>query len=87
LIHQFSFGDFGFFNVGLQKKILKNMGTLKLNLSDVLYTNRIRGIINNLELTDARWNSTNDTRVLSITFSYRFGKNTNTKAKHQYEWF
>lgn len=79
---QFSFGDFGFFNVGFQKKIFKNMGSLKVNLSDAIYTNRIRGTINNLELADAHWNSINDTRVLSITFSYRFGKNTNSKAKH-----
>lgn len=79
---QFSFGDFGFFNVGFQKKILKNMGSLKVNLSDVIYTNRIRGTINNLELTDANWNSMNDTRALSVTFGYRFGKNSNSKAKH-----
>lgn len=79
---QFLFGDFGFITIGFQKKILKNMGSLKMSLSDVLHTNKIRGTINNLELTDAHWNSINDSRILSVTFSYRFGKNTNSKAKH-----
>lgn len=79
---QFLFGDFGFITIGVQKKILKNMGSLKMSLSDVLFTNKIRGTINNLELTDAHWNSINDSRILSVTFSYRFGKNTNSKAKH-----
>lgn len=79
---QFSFGDFGHMTVGLQKKILKDMGSLKFSLSDVLYTNRIRGRINNLYLTDANWYGPRDTRVASFTFSYRFGKNTNSKPKH-----
>lgn len=79
---QFSFGDFGSITVGLQKKILKSMGSLRLSLSDVLYTNRIRGRINNLYLTDANWYGPRDTRVASFTFSYRFGKSTNNKPKH-----
>jgi hypothetical protein len=79
---QFSFGDYGHITVGLQKKILKSMGSLRFSLSDVLYTNRIRGRINNLYLTDANWYGPRDTRVASFTFSYRFGKSTNNKPKH-----
>lgn len=79
---QFSFGDFGFFNIGIQKKILKDLGSLKINMSDVLHSNRIRGTINNLHLTDANWFGVRDTRVLYITFSYRFGKTKNSKPKH-----
>lgn len=79
---QFKVGDYGFVNIGLQRKILKDMGTLKLNLSDVLYTNQIRGRINNLVDTDANWYGYRDTRVLTIGFSYRFGKNTSGKAKY-----
>lgn len=79
---QFSFGDFGHITVGLQKKILKNMGSFRFSLSDVLYTNRIRGRINNLYLTDANWYGPRDTRVASFTFSYRFGKSTSSKPKH-----
>lgn len=79
---QFSFGDYGFFNVGVQKKILKDLGSLKINMSDLLLTNRIRGTIHNLHLTDAIWYGLRDTRVLYITFSYRFGKTKNSKPKH-----
>lgn len=79
---QFWFGDFGFINVGAQKKILKDKGTLKFSLNDVLFSNRIRGRINNLRMTDANWFGPRDTRVASLTFSYRFGKVQNNKARH-----
>lgn len=79
---QFWFGDYGYINVAAQKKILKDKGTLKLSLNDALFTNRIRGRINNLRMTDANWFGPRDTRVASLTFSYRFGKVQNTKARH-----
>lgn len=79
---QFTIGDYGFANIGLQRKILKDAGTLKFNLSDVFFTNQIRGRINNLELTDANWYGDRDTRVLMLGFSYRFGKNTSKKEKY-----
>jgi outer membrane receptor protein involved in Fe transport len=79
---QFSFGDFGHITVGLQKKILKDMGSLKFSFNDILHSDKIRGTINNLQLTDANWFGPRDTRVASLTFSYRFGKNLNAKPKH-----
>jgi hypothetical protein len=79
---QFEFGDYGQAAIGLQKRILKNKGSLKVSVSDVLYSFRIRGTINNLQLTDAGWNSLRDSRVVSCTFSYRFGKNTSSKPSH-----
>ncbi|MBL7910146.1 MAG: TonB-dependent receptor [Bacteroidia bacterium] len=79
---QFVIGDFGHATFGIQKKILKDKGVVKCSLSDILFTNRIRGTINNLQLTDAGWYSIRDTRVASITFVYRFGKNTNKKPKY-----
>ncbi len=79
---QFTVGDFGFVSIGCQKKILNDLGTLKFNLSDVFFTNRIRGTINNLGTTEANWYGPRDTRILSVTFSYRFGKNTSNKAKY-----
>ncbi len=79
---QFAFGDYGHGTLGIQKRILKDKGSVKVSLSDVLSTIRIRGTINNLRLTDANWKSTMDTQVASFTFSYRFGKNSNTKPRH-----
>lgn len=78
---QFSFKAFGSAAIGIQKKILKDMGTIKLSASDIFYTNRIRGTINNLELTDANWTSRTDSRIVAITFSYRFGKASNSKPR------
>ncbi len=79
---QFSFGDFGHFTAGLQKKFLKDMGNLKFSFRDILHSDKIRGQINNLYLTDANWYGPRDTRVVVVSFSYRFGKNLNTKPKH-----
>lgn len=79
---QFTVGDFGFVSLGCQRKILNDMGTLKFNVSDVFFTNQIRGRINNLNLTEANWYGPRDTRVLTVNFSYRFGKNTSNRAKY-----
>ena len=79
---QFSFGDFGHMSFGIQKKILKDKGSIKFNFNDVLHSDKIRGTINNLQLTDANWYGPRDTQVISLTFSYRFGKNINSKPKH-----
>jgi hypothetical protein len=78
---QFSFKAFGSAALGVQKKILKNKGNIKLSVSDLFYTNRIRGTINSLENTDANWKSITDSRIASITFSYRFGSDKNIKTK------
>ncbi len=74
--------SFGTLNLGIQKKILNDKGSIKLSLSDILYTRRADGIINNLKNTDADWNSTLDTRSATIAFSYRFGKSTSNKPKY-----
>lgn len=74
--------SFGTLNMAIQKKILKDMGSLKLSVNDILYTRRADGIINNLHNTDADWNSRLDTRAATIAFSYRFGKSTSNKPKH-----
>jgi hypothetical protein len=74
--------SFGTLNLAAQKKILKDKGSLKLSLSDILFTRRADGIINNLKDTDADWNSRLDTRSATLAFSYRFGKSTSNKPKH-----
>ncbi len=74
--------SFGTLNFAIQKKIFKDKGSLKLSISDILYTRRSDGIINNLRNTDADWNSRLDTRAASLAFTYRFGKSTSNKLKH-----
>ena len=74
--------SYGLVNFGIQKKILDGKGNIKLAVSDLFYTRRGDGIINNLRLTDADWNSTYDTRRVTLTGSLRFGKSTSNKQKY-----
>ena len=75
--------EYGQINLGVKKKILDNAGTLKLSVNDLFYTRTGDGIINNLRLTNADWNSTFDSRTATLTFSWRFGKSTLKKKKYK----
>lgn len=61
-------------NVGVQKKILKDRGTLRFTMNDIFYSNLNYGTINNLRLTYANYQNRPDSRVGAITFTYAFGK-------------
>jgi iron complex outermembrane recepter protein len=63
----------GQLNAGVQKQILKNKGTLKLNVRDILYTMKTNGNIN-FQRTEASFYQERDSRVATLSFSYRFGK-------------
>jgi iron complex outermembrane receptor protein len=59
---------------GLSQKIWKGKGTIKLNVSDIFYTNQPGGDIRNISNSKADWLSYLDSRVVTIGFSYRFNK-------------
>jgi len=80
---QFTTGARGGLNVGVQKKILNNKGTLKFIVNDIFYTNTNSGVINNLRLTDASYVNKADVRFAALTFTYSFGKTFETKDKHE----
>jgi iron complex outermembrane receptor protein len=63
----------GQLNTGVQKQILKNKATVKLNINDVLKTRNPKGEIN-FQNTEARFNQSSDNRTVTLGFSYRFGK-------------
>lgn len=69
-------------NMGIQKRILNNKGSIRVSANDLFYTRRGDGIINNLRLTDADWNSKFDSRSVTATFTLRFGKSTSKKKKY-----
>ncbi len=73
---------YGVINLGLQKSIWDSKATIKLAANDIFYSRRMAGIINNLQDTDANWNTKLDSRHFTLTFSYRFGKVTNQKQKY-----
>ena len=70
---QIAIKSLGQMNAGVQKQVLKNKGTVKLNINDVLRTRNPRGEIN-FQNTEARFNQNADTRTVTLAFSYRFGK-------------
>jgi outer membrane receptor protein involved in Fe transport len=58
---------------GISKQILKNKGTLRLNIRDIFYTQNYSGYStfqNSDEPFKIKW----DTRVIRLTFNWRFGK-------------
>ena len=66
----------GMFSIGGSKQVLKNKGTIRLNLRDPFYLQRFSGYtkFDNIDaVIRNRW----DNRQLSLNFTYRFGKNGN----------
>jgi iron complex outermembrane receptor protein len=69
-------------STGIQKVSNNKNSTFKLAMSDIFYTNRIAVIVNyqNMDFfTDRTW----DSRVLTFSFTHRFGKNTVTRARQR----
>ena len=63
----------GQLSIGLSKTILKNRGSLRLSARDIFYTQWMKG--NTLFVNvDEYFKLTRDTRVLTISFAYRFGQ-------------
>ncbi|HUC81627.1 MAG TPA: outer membrane beta-barrel family protein, partial [Flavisolibacter sp.] len=60
-------------SLGLSKNILQNQGTIKLAVRDVFYTNWMKGFTQFTNATEY-FKLTRDSRVGTISFSWRFGK-------------
>lgn len=66
---------------GASYKLWNGKGSVKVNLSDVFYTNQPGGDILNVANSRANWLSYLDTRVISVGFSYRFSKGKAFQAR------
>ncbi|MGI4736528.1 MAG: TonB-dependent receptor domain-containing protein [Janthinobacterium lividum] len=64
----------GDLTVGAQKSLLKGQGTLKFNVTDVLYTNRNLATSTYDNYVD-NFTQSRDSRVATLSFSYRLGSN------------
>jgi len=64
---------FGQMSAAVSKQILKEKGSLKLGIRDALRTQIIKGTID-FQQTDASFRNSRDSRQVSLTFTYRFGK-------------
>ena len=67
---------------GVQKKVLKDKATIKLNVNDIFWTNQFRGsfIFNDIDVQIVnKWES----RTARMTFTYRFGNNKVASARQR----
>ncbi len=58
---------------GVQKQVFKKKGTIKLNIRDIFKSMNPHGEIN-IQSTEASFSQTRDSRVVTMSFVYRFGK-------------
>lgn len=63
----------GQMNAGIGKQIWKGKGSLRFNVRDVLKTNHADGNIN-FQTTQAHFVNLRDSRVATLSFTWRFGK-------------
>lgn len=73
-VGQFVLIPVGSMRVALARKIWHDKGTLKAALSDLFYTQQPGGDIRSLANSTANWYSYLDSRVATVSFSYRFNK-------------
>lgn len=69
----FRIGAFGGMNVGASLPVLKTKGTIRLNVRDVLWSQRIKGE-SKFGNIDAEFQNYRDSRVATLTFTYRLSK-------------
>lgn len=80
---QFTLGRRSAINIGVQKKVLKDRGSIRLSMNDVFYGSINNGIINNIKLTDANWSNKPDSRYVALGFTYGFGKNFEQRSRER----
>lgn len=68
-------------NMGVQKSFWEKKANLRINVNDIFYTQKFRGVIDYSNL-NLRFLSTGETRVVRATFTYNFG-NRNIKSARQ----
>ncbi len=71
-----------FASAGVQKQLWDKKASVKLNISDIFYTNRVKATT---ELTgySEKFFQSRDTRVATISFNYRFGKAEGAPARRR----
>ncbi|RNI31065.1 outer membrane beta-barrel protein [Rufibacter latericius] len=80
---QFKVGGYWQANAGVQKRFMQEKATLRLNVADIFYTRITNGVINNLVNTEAWWRNAGDSRVVTLSFSYRFGKTAQNQRQRE----
>jgi iron complex outermembrane recepter protein len=74
----------GMMSVGFSKQILKNQGSVRINIRDIFYTQQFRAESKYSNI-DVNVKESRDSRVINIGFTYRFSKgkmNANQKRRN-----
>ena len=69
-------------SAGVQKTVLKKKGTVKLNVTDIFWTNLPKAVITYGNYIE-KWHAQRESRVATLSFTYRFGKNTIQAARRR----
>ncbi len=71
----------GQLSLGVSKPVFKKQGTLKLSFRDIFYTNAMEGLTQFNKATEY-FIVRRDSRVISVAFTYRFGKAYKTNRRN-----
>lgn len=69
----FRINGFGAVNMGISKQIMKSKGSVRLNVRDVFWSQRVKGSSRFGDI-DAAFRQYQDSRVINLSFTYRFNK-------------
>ena len=71
---------FGQLSTGVSKQVIKNKGTLRLTFRDIFYSQKMEGLTQ-FKQADEYFKLKRDTRVVTLGFTYRFGKTFKSAPK------
>lgn len=72
----------GGLNIGFSQQIMKDKGTLRLNVRDIFYTQQFKGTAKYANV-DASFQERSDSRVVSLGLTYRFSKGKVSSVKRR----
>ncbi len=61
-------------STGIQKQVIKKKGTIKLSVRDIFKSMKPYGQVLSVQGVEANFHQSRDSRVATISFTYRFGK-------------
>jgi hypothetical protein len=67
---------------GIQKTILKNKATVRLNATDIFWTNLPKAVVTYNNYIE-KWHAFRETRTVNFSFTYRFGNNKVQQARRR----
>jgi hypothetical protein len=69
-------------SAGVQKKVLQDQGTIRLQVNDIFYSLKRNSQTTGIEQVAAFNTRQTDTRYVGLSFTWRFGKTTNARKRN-----